>query len=341
LAGLRMIPHLLSFCMLATLATADPDLSKIHFFLWTRANPDAHQEVKLDLDSLLSSNFDPARPTVVLAHGWNSHGRGGRGYGDDFAPIYLEVGDYNIFSIDWGDLETWANYPQAAARTRPVGNHAAQLVALMVEAGASLADVHLVGHSLGAHVAGFVAKGVQALGLGKVARVTGLDPAKPFFEFATEEGRIDKSDGEFVDIIHTNSGNLWEGCLSIPKPLGHVDFYPAGGSHQPGCTEICFGLACANATIDDLIKGGCSHERANQYFRESIRSNAGASGTEFLASQCNSYEEWGAGICCSSEQEKSVMGEWLEPFIPSFSSQFFLSVGEEAPYANGEEGLPC
>ena len=70
-------------------------------------------------------------------------------------------------------------------------------------------------------------------------------------------------------------------------------------------------------------------------------SNAGTAGAEFLASQCNSYEEWGAGICCSSEQEKSVMGEWLEPFFPSFSSQFFLSVGEEAPFAHGEEGLPC
>ena len=49
-----------------------------------------------------------------------------------------------------------------------------------------------MGHSLGAHVAGFVGKEVQALGLGKVARVTGLDPAKPFFELATEEDRIDK-----------------------------------------------------------------------------------------------------------------------------------------------------
>ena len=35
---------------------------------------------------------------------------------------------------------------------------------------------------------------VQAMGLGKVARVTGLDPAKPFFELATEEDRIDRLD---------------------------------------------------------------------------------------------------------------------------------------------------
>ena len=41
-----------------------------------------------------------------------------------------------------------------------------------------------------------------------------------------------RGDAEFVDIIHTNSGNLWEGCLSFAKNLGHVDFYPAGGSHQ-------------------------------------------------------------------------------------------------------------
>ena len=31
----------------------------------------------------------------------------------------------------------------------------------------------------------------------------------PAFELASHNGRIDKEDAELVDIIHTNSGMLW------------------------------------------------------------------------------------------------------------------------------------
>ena len=31
----------------------------------------------------------------------------------------------------------------------------------------------------------------------------------PAFELAGRDGRIDKEDAELVDIIHTNSGMLW------------------------------------------------------------------------------------------------------------------------------------
>ena len=44
-----------------------------------------------------------------------------------------------------------------------------------------LQRIQLVGHSLGAHLLGFLAKRVQELGLGKVARITALDPARPLF----------------------------------------------------------------------------------------------------------------------------------------------------------------
>ena len=40
--------------------------------------------------------------------------------------------------------------------------------------------------------------------------ITGLDPAKPYFDLVPKERGIMKTDGELVDIVHTNSGFLWE-----------------------------------------------------------------------------------------------------------------------------------
>merc|ERR1739838_383248 len=195
----------------------DPDLSKINFYLWTRENSEEFDTIELSLDSVTSSHFNPDHPVIILSHGWNSHGLiAEKGFGKGFADAYLSVGDYNVFSIDWGDLESWANYPQAATRTRPVGEHAANLVKILSEFGV-VDNIHVVGHSLGAHVAGFLAKKVKEMGLGKLKRITGLDPAQPFFELAGPKERIDKDDAEFVQIVHTNSGMLWDGCLSIKK----------------------------------------------------------------------------------------------------------------------------
>ena len=82
--------------------------------------------MELTEESLARSHFSPENPTIIVAHGWNSNGRW-RGYGASLADDYLAEGDYNVFSVDWGDLESWANYPHAAAITRPVGEFAAEL----------------------------------------------------------------------------------------------------------------------------------------------------------------------------------------------------------------------
>ena len=180
-------------------------------------------------------------------------------------------------------------------------------VELILASGGSRFDIHLVGHSLGAHVVGFIAKKVQDMGLGKLPRVTGLDPAYPFFELAGAEGRIDKSDADFVQIIHTNSGFLWDGCLSFMEPLGHVDFYPGGGDHQPGCTDICF-IDCIDYDIIDLLKGACSHNRANKYFEESIHGLGGSD--QFVGRRCDSWENFQAGLCC--DNPTALMGAWAD-----------------------------
>lgn len=52
--------------------------------------------------------------------------------------------------------------------------------------------------------------------------------------------RLHSTDAHSVDVIHTYSGNLYEG-YSILEPLGHKDIYVNGGREQPGCTDPPFG----------------------------------------------------------------------------------------------------
>jgi len=62
-----------------------------------------------------------------------------------------------------------------------------------------------------------------------------LDPAKPFLTLENTENRLDTTDADFVDVIHSDAGNLVGDELGFPDPIGHIDFYPNGGTDQPGC----------------------------------------------------------------------------------------------------------
>ena len=79
--------------------------------------------------------------------------------------------------------------------------------------------------------------------------------------------RIQSTDAIFVDIIHTNSGELWQGAVSFPDTLGHVDFYPNGGSHQIGCTDVCIGESCINIDFIDFFRGRFEFILKNTLFK--------------------------------------------------------------------------
>ena len=60
--------------------------------------------------------------------------------------------------------------------------------------------------------------------------LSGLDPASLFFITVPTSFRLDKSDAQYVDVIHTNAGI--QGTI---RASGHTDFWPNGGGIQPGC----------------------------------------------------------------------------------------------------------
>ena len=95
--------------------------------------------------------------------------------------------------------------------------------------GISPASIHIIGHSLGAHIAGNIGKHLN----GTLARITGLDPALPLFTHRSKDA-LQTSDAQFVDVIHTDFpvfGDL--------TPRGSVDFYPNfGQTPQKGCDEV-------------------------------------------------------------------------------------------------------
>lgn len=71
-----------------------------------------------------------------------------------------------------------SHFVQATANTRLVGLEIAHLIKkLQQEHDLRPEDVHIIGHSLGAHTAGYVGERIPSLG-----RITGLDPAEPYFE---------------------------------------------------------------------------------------------------------------------------------------------------------------
>lgn len=134
-----------------------------------------------------------------------------------------------LLAVNWESIASSGFYFSSAAHTRDVGRYTAELIDyLHRNRGASMQSIHLIGHSLGAHAAGFAGSFTSA----RVSRISGLDPALPGFEItAGPELRLDPTDAEFVDVIHTCGG-----VLGFYEPLGHVDFYPNGGvPSQPGC----------------------------------------------------------------------------------------------------------
>lgn len=81
--------------------------------------------------------------------------------------------------------------------------------------------LHLIGHSLGAHICGMAAKELKKRrNKWMVRRITGLDPAQPCFRNTDPSIHLNKNDAPFVDVIHTNGKLLISLGLGLPEAVG-------------------------------------------------------------------------------------------------------------------------
>jgi len=284
--------------------------SDVHFYLLTHNNPNDRQNLIVDcLSCLEATNFVRNAPIKILFHGFSSSADSGSATGLKNEYLQHMSGPLNVILVNWQALAVAPWYETAARNTRIVGTVTGRLIDFLIREGYTRLDlIHAIGHSLGAHAAAFSSN--NAGGNGRFARLTGIDPALPLFGVEPESGRFDPSDADFVDVVHTAGGTLWDGGLAFTDPIGDIDFYPNSGlPPQPGCGS-------------DIV-GSCSHGRAYAFFGESISNRNGFNGC-----QCTDWTEYTSGNCACNV--RASLGEHVST---SARGLFFLRTNASPPYA--------
>ncbi|CAE1295741.1 unnamed protein product [Acanthosepion pharaonis] len=176
----------------------------------------------------------------------------------------------NIFVVDWNTGGKGILYHQAVANARLVGAVVASIIkTLQGDFHASMNTFHLIGHSLGAHIAGYVGQAVSGLG-----RISGLDPAGPGFEGTDDQVKLDCSDAQFVDIIHTDPGcpnalyshavNLLQGNIRELVSGVLCDHWRAVDIYLSSINECNF-YACRTASVHSAIWGHCNTKVSKEF----------------------------------------------------------------------------
>uniref|UniRef100_H2RW43 triacylglycerol lipase n=1 Tax=Takifugu rubripes TaxID=31033 RepID=H2RW43_TAKRU len=277
----------------------DSNQTVARFSLRKPSHPDADQcyIVPGRADTLAACTFNRTSKTFMVIHGWTLSGMFESWVSKLVSALYEREHGANVIVVDWLTLAQ-NHYVLAAQKTKAVGQEIARFIDWIEEStNAPVENIHLIGYSLGAHVAGFAGSHVT----NKVGRITGLDPAGPDFEGMHAHRRLSPDDAHFVDVLHTFTRGSLGLSIGIQQPVGHVDIYPNGGSFQPGCNLRGTLEKIANFgifAITDAVK--CEHERSVHLFIDSLLNEQDAA----QAYRCSSSQTFNRGMCLSCRKSR-------------------------------------
>jgi len=282
-----------------TLFATEDDVT---FIFFTPQNRQTGVKIKASQlrDIVRLTGFDVNRETLVIIHGWRNDGESA--VNDVIKNAALQNRNINVIVVDWSPIAK-KGYTVAKGSVLAVGNYVGDFLLSLDDAlNHRVNKVSIVGHSLGAHISGNA--GARTKGL--INTIIGLDPAGPLFSASKTNDRLDPTDANYVQVIHTN-----DGLLGFNQKMGHVDYYPNGGKSQAGC-----GLDLA---------GTCAHSRAYIYYGESLTSN------NFRSRLCGSWAIFQNNQCANNAV--SNLGSF--PVQISSTGSYYLSTNSKAPFAQG------
>nr|J3RZ81.1 RecName: Full=Putative endothelial lipase; Flags: Precursor [Crotalus adamanteus] len=285
---------------------------------------DADCYITAGQDHLLDDcNFNVSAKTFFVIHGWTMGGMYERWLDTLVSALQEREKEANVVVVNWLALAQQL-YTIAVNNTRVVGKELAGLLDWLEEKkDFQLKNVHLIGYSLGAHIAGYT--GNYARGI--IGRITGLDPAGPMFEGADPSRRLSPDDADFVDVLHTYTRETLGISIGIQMPVGHIDIYPNGGDIQPGCglTDILGTLALGE--IGDLVI--CEHERSVHLFVDSLVNKDKQS----FAFQCTDSGRFKKGICLSCRKNRcNSIGYNIKKMRNKRNSKMYLKTRAGMPF---------
>lgn len=176
--------------------------------------------------------LDEDKPLMVVTHGLTGSKR--TPWMKPLVRALLDNVNCTVLVVDW-EKGADGSYPDAGVNTPMAGALISAFLQKILNATTLVTadNVTLIGFSMGAQVMGFAGRHFKNATNKKVWRISGLDPAGWLYE--NTASTLNKEDAKYVDVIHTNAGSIRNFRIGLNQSVGHVDFYPNGGTVQTGC----------------------------------------------------------------------------------------------------------
>lgn len=286
-----------------------------------------------ETECIANGKFDPIRKTVVLIHGYlagytlvdgltniknrlldlnkvvsertlrafeMAHESNGSYVLTEDLDVAIRQHKYNVVIVDWfngANPVPRANYIKAAVNAQVVGQLIARfLSAMVVRCETPAANLQIIAHSLGCHVAGFTGKAMNRAGH-RLGKITHLDPVGLCFGrlFSEPKLRLSPDDALDTQAVHV-SLNLFDN----PLDGAQANFLVNGGRDQIGCGGQSELKNSTSSSVSLLFNSEgeftpCSHMRALALYEDDLSSNPNQ--CQLVGYRCPSYEQYLAGKC--------------------------------------------